>query len=428
MQMLDINVYQAAQRRLQWIFHEFDNVYISFSGGKDSGVLLNLALNHIREHHPQKRLGVFHLDYEAQYSATTEYVDATYRTLCDAIEPLRCCVAVKCPTSTSMFETYWRPWEAQKRDIWVRELPENHLGKKDFPFLTKNTSDYDFQIQFADWYHEKKKAEKTCVLIGIRAEESFHRWRTITSKCNVNKYKNRPWTTQQARNIYAAYPIYDWKVEDVWAANARFGWSYNRLYDLFYAAGVSLHLMRVASPFHSSAKSSLCLYRVLDPDVWGKMVSRVNGVNFTALYGTTMKMGWKKIQKPRHFTWQEYTQFLLDSLPEEIAANYRRKLATSIKFWREKGGVLGEEAIRDLKAAGIPFEIGEKSNYKTDKQPIRMEYADEIDSKQFQQIPTWKRLCICILKNDHIGKYMGFSQTKSEMVKRKMHIAKSRGI
>ena len=33
---LEQNVYMALQERLQLIFEEFDNIYISFSGGKDS--------------------------------------------------------------------------------------------------------------------------------------------------------------------------------------------------------------------------------------------------------------------------------------------------------------------------------------------------------------------------------------------------------
>ena len=40
------NVYEALQERFHFIFQEFDNIYISFSGGKDSGLLLNL---HVRE-------------------------------------------------------------------------------------------------------------------------------------------------------------------------------------------------------------------------------------------------------------------------------------------------------------------------------------------------------------------------------------------
>ena len=52
------NVYELAQERLDIIFKEFDNVYISFSGGKDSGVLLNLCIDYIRKHNLKTKLGV----------------------------------------------------------------------------------------------------------------------------------------------------------------------------------------------------------------------------------------------------------------------------------------------------------------------------------------------------------------------------------
>ena len=52
------NVYDLAQERLRMIFNEFDNVYISFSGGKDSGVLLNLCIDYIRRNNLNIRLCV----------------------------------------------------------------------------------------------------------------------------------------------------------------------------------------------------------------------------------------------------------------------------------------------------------------------------------------------------------------------------------
>ena len=36
------NVYELTQRRLENIFAEFDNIYVSFSGGKDSGVFVHI--------------------------------------------------------------------------------------------------------------------------------------------------------------------------------------------------------------------------------------------------------------------------------------------------------------------------------------------------------------------------------------------------
>lgn len=56
--------------------------------------------------------------------------------------------------------------------------------------------------------------------------------------------------------------------------------------------------MRVASPFNDCAQESLKLYKVIDPANWARMVGRVNGVNFTGLYGGTTAMGWKTIKLP----------------------------------------------------------------------------------------------------------------------------------
>jgi len=415
-----MNVYQAAQERLKIIFQEFDNVYVSFSGGKDSGVLLNLCIEFIRSTKLHRKIGVFHIDYEAQYQMTTDYVDSVMKND-DIIENYRVCLPVRAHCATSMHQSYWIPWDREKKNIWVRALPSHCISEEnhEFDFFRHGMTDYELQEKFGIWYHEKKKARRTCCLVGIRTQESLNRWRAIYSERNFKNFKNYKWTRQVNSEVYNAYPIYDWQTSDIWIANAKFGWTYNHLYDLFYMAGLSIDQMRVASPFNDWAIGSLKLYRVIDPNNWAKMVGRVNGVNFTGIYGGTMAMGWNSIKLPAGHTWESYMYFLLSTLPEETRANYLDKLSVSIKFWREKGGCLSDDTIRKLKESGINLTIEATTNYKTSKHPVRMEYIDEIDIAEAKEIPTFKRLCISIMKNDHLCKYMGFSLNKNEMARRK---------
>lgn len=415
---LPLNVYEQAQRRIEMLFKNFDNLYVSFSGGKDSGLLLNLCIDYLRKNCPERKIGVFHLDYEVQYNETIRYVDRVLADNADVLDVYRICVPFKVPTCTSMFQKYWRPWDEKMQECWVRPLPEGAYTQRDFSFFSHRMWDYDFQHSFARWLHRRMKAKRTCCLVGIRTQESLNRWRAL-HVMESYRFKKLKWVRRIDAGIYNAYPIYDWLTTDVWTANGKFHWPYNHLYDLYYQAGVPLEKQRVASPFISEARTGLRLYRAIDPDMWGRMINRVNGINFTAIYSNTMAVGFRqKVRLPKGYTWARYMEFLLSTLPENTRRNYLNKLSVSIKFWREKGGCLSDATIRKLQDAGVPIILGEKSNYKTSKLPVRMEYLDDIDLPEFKELPTFKRICLCILKNDHSCKYMGFSPSRTEQERR----------
>jgi predicted phosphoadenosine phosphosulfate sulfurtransferase len=158
------------------------------------------------------------------------------------------------------------------------------------------------------------------------------------------------------------------------------------------------------------------------------MIGRTNGVNFAGLYGGTTAMGWKSIKLPPGHTWKTYMEFLLSTLPDDAAENYKKKLQVSQQFWREKGGCLSDEVIAKLRDLGIEISVSKKTNYHTDKKPVRMEYQDDIDIDEFKEIPTYKRMCVCIMKNDHLCKYMGFSATKTETQLRQQATEKYRSL
>lgn len=176
--------------------------------------------------------------------------------------------------------------------------------------------------------------------------------------------------------------------------------------------------MRVASPFNDYSKDSLNLYRVIDPQVWVKLVGRVRGANFASIYGRTKAMGYRNVTLPEGHTWKSYTIFLLDTLPARIRNNYIKKFNTSIHFWHNTGGGLDEDTIQELLDHGYKIQRNGVSNY-TLKKKSRIIFTEKIpddtdDIRSTKDIPSWKRMCYCILKNDHNCRFMGFGLTREQ--------------
>ena len=429
---LDKSVYEATNERIKYIFDNFDNIYVSFSGGKDSGLLLNMVLSYKRRNKITKKIGVFHQDFEAQYQTTTDFVTRMFENNMRDIEPYWVCLPMGSRCAVSNYQMYWYTWDPDQKDLWVRPMPKMpyiiNMDNNPFDFYRYKMVQEDLYAEFGDWYSRQKKGKTIC-LLGIRADESLNRYRAYAND-RKTILKGNQWTTKMGENWWNAYPMYDWTTKDVWIANGKFDYDYNRIYDLFWKAGLSIHQMRVASPYHESAKESLNLYRVLEPSTWVRIVSRVQGANFGAIYGNSHALGARKIELPPGHTWRSYVKFLLATLPDTMRRNYIEKFKTSIRFWWKKGGVVDEEAIKELEACNYPIRHNGKSNYKSSKEKIVFlgtpDHTDDI--KSTIDIPSWKRMAVCILKNDHLCKYMGFAQTQKQNLRQKALMEKYKNL
>lgn len=415
------NVYEATQERIAFIFENFPRIYLSFSGGKDSGVMLNLFADYMRRNKITRKIGVQIMDNEANYEYSLQFMHSILGKNRDLFDIFWCCMPITLPCNVSAYHFEWQCWCERDKERWIRPMPDYdyviHMGNHKFDFYVEDMSYQEFWDKFGDWYAQ---GERTACLIGIRTVESLNRFRAIMNT-RKETYKGKMWTKKNTDHVYNVYPLYDWKTEDIWTANARFGWEYNHLYDVFYMAGVPVHKMRVASPFTSEAKSSLGLYRVIDPHVWAKLCARVQGANFVATYGK--QLGYKSFKLPPGHTWKSFVKFLLATLPKEVSDNFKRRFIQSFQVWGRVGRGLPESTIKELEEHGIPFKRNGLTAHgsKTLTRVQIRKFPDHLDmlSCHNSEVASWKRFAITILKNDHTCKYMGLAPTKEQAVRQR---------
>ena len=107
-QYLEQSVYDASIERLDFIFKHFTRVYVSFSGGKDSGVLLNLVCDYVRDRKLQVKVGVQIMDNEANYNHSEEFMHRILEANQDILDIYWCCLPITLPCTVSSYEMLGR--------------------------------------------------------------------------------------------------------------------------------------------------------------------------------------------------------------------------------------------------------------------------------------------------------------------------------
>jgi predicted phosphoadenosine phosphosulfate sulfurtransferase len=387
------DVLTAARERIALVFDRFPRIYVSFSGGKDSTVMLHLVMDEaIRR---GRKIGVLFIDLEAQYQSTIEHVANCFELYRDHIEPYWVCLPLSLRNAVSMFEPRWECWDPSERERWVRPLPAECISDVNhFPFFERGMEFEQFVLEFGNWY--SGGVHGTCCLVGIRADESLNRFRTLIMK--KTRLEGRSWTTWISGAVFNAYPIYDWRTADLWVYTARTKKPHNRLYDLMHQAGLSIHQMRICQPYGDDQRKGLWLYHALEPATWPKVVARVGGANAGALYcgerGNVL--GNHKIDKPAGHTWQSYARLLLESLPPVSRQQFEEKIGVFLRWYADKGYI-----------EGIP-----------DEEDPKLEAS--------RKVPSWRRVCKAILKNDFWCKSLSFGPPASNYYERYCKLLKTK--
>lgn len=403
----DKNVLEAARERIEFVFEEFDHVYLSISAGKDSSVMMQLFRQEAERR--GRTFDVLFVDLEAQYRATIEHME----TLLDNSEHVLgevywICLPLSLRNAVSQIQPKWTCWNPEKQDKWVRTMPDRDC-------VISNTGNFDwfeakmefehFIDGFAQWYGEIHDGS-TAAGIAIRSDESLNRFRSLTSDTK-SRYDGKNWTTQVMVGdsylpVYNVYPVYDWRTEDVWGFVSEYDLPFNEVYELMWKNGMSIHEARICQPYGDDQRNGLDQFRALEPETWENVLNRVSGANFGNIYARTSLLGNFSSEKPDHLDWEEYAVFLLESIGlycPELRDHYTEKIKGFFD-WFEDAAYEDTGWTEDMGLEDVP-----------DTHP------DDLPKNGY---PSWERVAWAIERNDFWMSRLGFNQTKGGREKLEM--------
>jgi predicted phosphoadenosine phosphosulfate sulfurtransferase len=391
---IGITVLEAAEERIRWTFDTFSRVYLSFSAGKDSTVMLHLVAVEARKR--GRRFGLMLVDLEAQYRFTIEHAQAMFDEYADIADPVWVCLPIALRNAVSVYEPKWQCWDKEMVADWVRQKPVTAIGDSDFfEFFHDDMEFEEFVPLFGEWYAQ---GEPCACFVGIRTDESLNRFRTIASESKTTR-DGRQWTTKVTDNVFNIYPLYDWRTEDIWTYHGKNPEKrYNKLYDYMHKAGLSIHQQRICQPYGDDQRRGLWLFHLIEPETWAKIVSRVNGANSGALYiqENGNINGYNKISCPPGHTWKSFAAMLISSMPPKTKEHFENKILLFRRWWIERGY-----------SPDIPDEADNNLEMKRD-------------------VPSWRRVCKSLLRNDYWCKGLGFSQHKSAAYQKYLDLMRRR--
>jgi len=344
---LDETVLDAALRRIRWVYENHEHVGVNYSGGKDSTVVLGLT-RIVAAELGRGPVDVLFVDQEAEWQAVIDHVREVGELPDVNLHWMQMPIRISSASSASEQWLYcWREGAEWMREKEPGTIHANDLGTETFKDI------------FAAWQLANYPDTSAAQLAGVRTEESPSRLLGLTT---YETWKGQTWGTRPSkkREHFTWYPIYDWRLSDVWLAIHEHGWPYCSLYDTYYRYGVSPRLMRVSSLHHEGAIRQMFMLQEVEPDTWNALCRRLDGAH------TAGQLNWSafKVEElpPMFRSWEEYPDHLLENLvtDAEQRERLRRKFAQAAEKYRHDERTYRELLRTEIQALLVGDDHGHK--------------------------------------------------------------------
>lgn len=289
---LNINVVEAAERRVYEAFQNNKTVAMSFSGGKDSICMSDIVVKTMQKYGISfSRLMVIFFDEEAIYPDVEKIVlewrskfmslGAKFYWFCLPIKHYNCCNKLENDESFIC-------WEPGKESVWVRPMPK---------FAIRNHT--AFRIGMSYQVFGEKIFKDIPQMVGLRMAESLQRRSAIS-----NMVKST-----------LIYPLYDWKDNDIWLYIQRTGLQIPITYIYLYKVGVALNKLRISQFFSIDTIKSLPKVLEFYPDLYQRILAREPNADLVMLYwDTDMFRSSKQDQKFDQAKVKNYTKAFKEAM------------------------------------------------------------------------------------------------------------------
>lgn len=303
------NVFEAAINRLVEQYEGGHRLVVSFSAGKDSGVVLELAIMAAKMT-GNLPVDVVMRDEEIMVPGTFEYAERI------ANRPeVRFHWLIANQPVINIFNRaapyYWTFDPQLPPEKWVRTPPERAIYIAD-KNIERMTTPERFPVP---------EGKDLFAVVGMRCSESMGRhYGIFAARGHITAKK-----PSGARNMW---PIYDWKDADVWKAISQFKWDYNRCYDVLYRMGIPHNRLRVAPiAMNQAAAESLPYAARAWPRWFDKVTERLPGVRQVTLFGIKATEPTRRLGE----TWEQcFHRECIDNAPAEWIAERATKARDSV--------------------------------------------------------------------------------------------------